>query len=332
VTGDLGNGKSTGDDTAAVAATAAALDATGKSDHPKKMTMSGLLELVKPKFTAEDCLPSAALAEFQTKALALKDPSNDVAEEFAASLRLANKIRSRLIEIPGAGQRLNFIFNCLTKSPPLLVLARDARLQLQIEVYRKSGLSRILANISDGSPAGLVLTALVTSLFIWTSVAFLIYAMVHKFDIGLASDIFFMNGPALAVISSAAFIGGVISIATRLQEFSRVRDLDPFAMFWTALLKPLIGVVLSFFILATLSGGVISFSFLSTEAIGDFTKPMPPDTLKAMYVLWMFGFLAGFSERFAWDFVNRAEGTVSGSKNQNGAQNGAVDPNKPRPA
>jgi len=39
-----------------------------------------------------------------------------------------------------------------------------------------------------------------------------------------------MNGRALAVISSAALIGGVISIATRLQEFSRVRNLDPFAM------------------------------------------------------------------------------------------------------
>ena len=35
---------------------------------------------------------------------------------------------------------------------------------------------------------------------------------------------------AAAVISSAAFIGSVISIATGLQEFSRVRDLDPFVL------------------------------------------------------------------------------------------------------
>jgi hypothetical protein len=30
-----------------------------------------------------------------------------------------------------------------------------------------------------------------------------------------------------------------------------------------------------------------------------------------LYVLWVLGFLAGFSERFAWDFVDRAQGVAS---------------------
>jgi hypothetical protein len=128
----------------------------------------------------------------------------------------------------------------------------------------------------------------------------------------IATDIFFMDGRAITVIVSAAFIGGVVSIATRLREFSRVRDLDPFAMFWTALLKPLIGVVLAMFILATLAGGVISFGFLDSDPFG-LTKPAPqPVAPKTLYVLWVLGFLAGFSERFAWDFVDRAQGVAAG--------------------
>jgi hypothetical protein len=264
----------------------------------------GLFERILGKRSAVDCLSQADINKFYGVALSLNKPNDEVAEESAAALRLAQKIRSRDIFIPNASARLGFILDCLKKKPPSLILARDARLQMQIEVYSKSGLvSRALAKISDGSSVGLVLTALVASTIIWAIMALLIHAAVNKFDKGLTSDIFFMNGRALVAISSAAFVGGVVSIATRLKEFSRVRDLDPFAMFWTAMLKPLIGVVLSFFILAALEGGVVTFSFLKTDKLSD------PQS-NALYVLWMMGFLAGFSERFAWDFVSRTEGIV----------------------
>lgn len=320
-------------------------------------TGDGWFGLLKPKQGAEQCLPVEEIVRFHQKALTLKDATNDVAEEFAASIRVAQKIRARDIYIPSAAERLNFIFDCLLLKPPLLVLARDARLQMQIELYRKSGwISRALARISDGSPVGLVLSALIASFVLWTILAASVYSLVHYLNVGLAGDVFFMNGRALAVISSAAFVGGVISIATRLQEFSRVRDLDPFAMFWTALLKPLIGVVLSFFILATLAGGVVSFGFLPQKGFAELAGPktvtvnapakpegtpaanaatpaaaaaqtsatsLSDDALKTLYVLWMLGFLAGFSERFAWDFVNRAEGATSTSSNGNRGGNTA---------
>jgi hypothetical protein len=89
------------------------------------------------------------------------------------------------------------------------------------------------------------------------------------------------------------------------------------------MLKPLIDVVLSFFILATLAGEVISFAIFPEDGLSDLAQTTLTDgALKTLYILWTFGFLAGFSERFAWDFVNRAEGTVSGSKGGNGAGNG----------
>src|SRR5262249_26264826 len=95
------------------------------------------------------------------------------------------------------------------------------------------------------------------------------------------------------------------------------RDLDPFAMFWTAMFKPLIGVVLALFILAILFGGVMSFGFLESNAFtliggSNLTDAQSATAQKALYVLFVLGFPAGFSERFAWDFVDRAQGVASG--------------------
>jgi hypothetical protein len=85
-------------------------------------------------------------------------------------------------------------------------------------------------------------------------------------------------------------------------------------MFWTALLKPLIGVILSLFIFATLVSGLVKFGFLDDKAFTDLLadpKSRVPD--KTLYTLWVIGFISGFSERFAWDFVNRAQSTLNGS-------------------
>jgi hypothetical protein len=245
------------------------------------------------------------------RALVLRKPAtNEVAEELSLALGIAQRIRDEGLAIDGAHPRLRFIFDCLLADPPLLILARDERLRLQVLLYQHSGwLSRWLAHISCGSPVALVLTALVASMLIW-SVVFLVLRLIGGIEGIAALDVFFMNGKALGIIAFAALIGGIISIATRLNEFSRVRDLDPFAMFWTALLKPLIGVVLAVFILATLAGNVISFGFLGADPLGLGAGKVVDE--KVWYILWMLGFLAGFSERFAWDFVDRAEGVAAG--------------------
>jgi hypothetical protein len=271
----------------------------------------GLLGLRATAPGAEACLTAAGMEELRSL-VRCKEVTNEVAEELSATLGLAQSIRSRDIYIEGAYDRLKFILDCLLAPKPQVILASDGRLRLQIEVYAKSGItSRALAYISAGSPTALVLAALLSSLVLWSCLVLAVRALVDT-DNRTATDIFFMDGRAIAVIVSAAFIGGVVSIATRLREFSRVRDLDPFAMFWTALLKPLIGVVLAMFILATLAGGVISFGFLDPDPFG-LTKSTPqPVSPKTLYVLWVLGFLAGFSERFAWDFVDRAEGVAEG--------------------
>jgi hypothetical protein len=240
--------------------------------------------------------------------------TDEIAEELTLTLGLAQRIRAGRCPIDSAYRRINFVFDCLLSNPSKLIEARSERLQLQFDTYRHStGLARLLALLSGGNPTGVLIIALVASFVFWMIVAVSIHWIVKQ-EIKLGADIFFMEGRALAVISSAAFIGGVISITMRLREFSQARDLDLSGLFLTVMFKPLIGVVLSWFLLATLAGEVISLGFLGkdpfTQAVSSSGSGIP---VKVIYALWILGFLAGFSERFAWDFVDRAEGIVVGS-------------------
>ena len=214
--------------------------------------------------------------------------------------------------IDDAAARLGFIFDCLLATPPKLALAQDERLRLQVENHRHAGwLTGTLAWVSAGSPVALVLLALGLSLVIWV-VAFAVLGLMAQVD--QESALRAVDMTALATVSYAAVVGGILSIATRLKEFSRVRDLDPFAMFWTALLKPLIGVLLTIFVLAALVGGVVSLgALLGDNAFDGYGTPegLSPQTI---HVLWVIGFLAGFSEHFAWDFIDRAQGPADGDQ------------------
>lgn len=269
---------------------------------------------------ADDCLTAEQLSALRTRTTTKSIADATVAEEVAAALRLGQGIRTANVYVENAFERLGFVLAWLLQDPPQLVLAKDERLNMQIELYRRSGgIRSLLARLSSGSSTGLVLAALLLSLAIWSGGIYLIQIFLgsERFS-GVAGDIFFMHGGGLSVITSAAFLGGVFSIATRLQEFSRIRDLDPFAMFFTALLKPLVGVVLALFLFALLVGEVVGIGFLGADPLQLRATPQPEAASlgalspKNMYVLWVLGFLAGFSERFAWDFVDRAQGLASG--------------------
>jgi hypothetical protein len=286
--------------------------------------------------SAEDCLPSCALNQLRVEAID-KPLSDDVAELISAAFGVGERIRSRNVYVEDALARLQFVVSCALQEKPQLILARDELLRVQFEIYQGSGfIIGRLARISSGSSIILVLAALLASLFLWGAVVVVIRLLVDGVRIfnflwfhlelsdrvsDLAKSVFFMDQRALLVIVSAAFLGGVVSIGTRLGEFAKIRGLDPFAMFWTALLKPLIGVTLSVFILNALAGGLVGFGFLGGNdplglvkngqqiAFGDTATV----SAKTAYILWVIGFLAGFSERFASDFVQRTEGIASGN-------------------
>ena len=69
------------------------------------------------------------------------------------------------------------------------------------------------------------------SLVIWMSAMAIVHLLVEYPLSDLARETFFMNGRAIVVVTSAAFIGGILSIATRLREFTDIHDINPFSMF-----------------------------------------------------------------------------------------------------
>jgi hypothetical protein len=270
--------------------------------------------------TSREALTADEMQALRLRALSKGQMAPAVEEEISIALEVAHRIRIRAgnSTIDAAYERLVFIMDCLLAQDPRLTLARDERLRLQYDIYRNAGfISRQLARVSASSSSALVICALASAVVIWIAVVMVVnFLSRHEFS-KLINDIFFMNDRALTVVVSGAFLGGVVSIATRLRAFSRVRDLDPLAMFLTAMFKPLVGVVLSIFILVTLAGNVVSFGFLG-DFLG-FANGQDPSSdyhipLQKLYVLWMLAFLAGFSERFAWDFVDRAQGLAQAKK------------------
>ncbi|MET4198734.1 hypothetical protein [Bradyrhizobium sp. LA6.12] len=310
-------------------------DRTEKPDYSFSKFKSWFFRSPRTLKNADDCLPSDALNQLRAEVVG-RPLSDDVAEMISAAFGVGERIRSRKMYIEAALQRLQFVVSCALQEKPQLVLARDELLRIQLEISQNSGyIGGRIARLSGGSSTVMVLAALLASLLLWglavVGVRLLLDGLVLDFfrfrlqlTSGLVSDlfknVFFMDQRALLVIVSAAFLGGVVSIATRLGEFAKVRGLDPFAMFWTAMLKPLIGVTLSVFILAALSGEIVGLGLLGKDPLGLVKNDQAiaigdAGTLsaKTAYILWVIGFLAGFSERFASDFVQRTEGIAGGN-------------------
>jgi hypothetical protein len=82
-----------------------------------------------------------------------------------------------------------------------------------------------------------------------------------------------------------------------VRSLSRRRTLDVPALFWTGLLKPVVGVAFALFVYALLKSGVL--------------KPGVADA-NLIYLYVVIGFIAGFSERFAPDLITRIEKQVGG--------------------
>ena len=225
----------------------------GTSDTPDAALVTVAAEF-RPA-VGQRALSDEEIAALRQRAAAA-ELTPDLEEELSVALGLAHELKG----IDDAAARLGFIFDCLLATPPKLALAQDERRRLQVENHRHAGwLTGTLAWISAGSPVALVLLALGLSLVIW-AIAFWALGVIAQVD--QQSALRAVDMTALATVSYAAVVGGILSIATRLKKFSRVRDLDPFAMFWTALLKPLIGVLLAIFVLAALVGGVVNFGAL----------------------------------------------------------------------
>ena len=119
-----------------------------------------------------------------------------------------------------------------------------------------------------------------------------------------------------------AFLGAIVSILVRLQEFERTRNVDLKLSFLTAFFKPYVGMVTGLFIVSALAIGIGQVGADIT-----FVPPGQADTAgwpghRVLYFLYAVGFLSGFSERLVADFVGMAEQRFRGQPRAGSASSG----------
>jgi hypothetical protein len=226
------------------------------------------------------------------------DLDEEVQYELARWLTVAATAKEQLL--PKLLPEARVAVAALLQKKPKLQLARTIRYRMEKELLLNNGwLTRHLVRFTDGNSVVLVgLGVLLTSLL-----GFIVYLLMPW----LMAQPYFRSLTLLGdkntlLIAEAAFLGGVVSIISRLREFSKLRDFDPVFLFLNALLKPALGIILGMFAYTSLKAGAV---------------PLDPELLsgeRSVYLLWMVGFLSGFSERFTSDIISRGEGVLGAKK------------------
>jgi hypothetical protein len=220
----------------------------------------------------------------------LETSAKDIGDGRGRAADAKQEFVQRLVRKAGAA------IPALVSDKPELVFARTLRIRAEMQMLRRNGWpSRLLVTLTDGSPTLLV--------GLGTLVAVLAGALIHLLWPWLSAkpyvqELVPLDATVAPMVAGAAFLGGAVSIMTRLQAFSRLRDFDPMFLFLNALAKPLLGVVFGLFAYASVKSGLLPLDKTTIEAA-------------TSYHWWALGFLAGFSERFANDLVSRGEGLAS---------------------
>jgi hypothetical protein len=188
----------------------------------------------------------------------------------------------------------------LLSDKPELVFARSLRVQAENGLLRHDGwMMRQLLRGTDGSP---VLTVCLGAFFAFFLGIGTHFAWAGLQEFAAASALVPFPPAHTSAVAGAAFLGGLVSILSRLTAFSRLGDFDHVFLFLNALFKPFIGVIFGLFAYAFWQSGLLPLD----KAV------LQPDLVP--YQLWTISFIAGFSERFANDLISRGEGMLPSRK------------------
>lgn len=188
---------------------------------------------------------------------------------------------------------LELALKSLASERPKLSFVRGLRTELELnsEMY-SHGLPRFIKKIAGPTPLSAMIAGLATTLIMSP----LVYAILFfLFSERLQN---FFDVATFSVLSGAAFLGGIVSLLSRLEEFAALRLYNPNLIFLTAYFKPFIGVALTIVVYAVFDLGLIQISGFNTNgAAAD----------KQFLLVWVIGFVCGFSERFTRDIVGHVE-------------------------
>jgi hypothetical protein len=219
----------------------------------------------------------------------------------------------------GDVQRLQYLklaLLAMDDGNPNLEFAKSLRREAEYNIQRtQRGLFRFVYVIAGTTPlgsllAGVVCTvaAMIVVLYVSLTLAYLLAPevtleipggapAVERLENEIAEGVYRDFDLMVPVILLAA-LGSLVSLFVRLDQFANVRVNDPFLTFCTGFFKPYIGIGFALFVFAVFKSGVIAVGGTRLDEIDPYTY-------------WALGFLCGFSERFASDFVARAENQLA---------------------
>jgi hypothetical protein len=207
--------------------------------------------------------------------------------------RSNDEILDRLVREAGTA------VSALLSEQPELVFARALRVETENELLRHNGLvKRTLIRLTDGSPLLTVCLGAFGALMLGLATHLAWYALQ---GFGPVKALVPFDPVQSSAVAGAAFLGGLVSILSRLKSFSRLGDFDHVFLFTNALFKPFIGVIFGLFAYAFWLSGLLP---LDPKLIANVTA----------HQLWVVGFLSGFSERFTQDLISRGEGILRAQK------------------
>jgi hypothetical protein len=188
---------------------------------------------------------------------------------------------------------LEIALKSLASERPNLSFVRGLRTELELnsEMYSR-GLPRLIKKIAGPTPLSAMIAGLSTTLILSP---FIYGILIFFFGDRLEN---YFSVTTVIVLTGAAFLGGVVSLLSRLEEFAALRLYNPNLIFFTAFFKPFIGVALTLFVYSIFDLGLIKVSGFNTDGV---------EADKQYLLVWVIGFLCGFSERFTRDIVGRVE-------------------------
>jgi len=196
------------------------------------------------------------------------------------------------------------VFDLLDAEKPNFVLVQRLVTNLMVaEIQLEGGLAGLIYKLCGPRPVTAMVAGLVS---IFAGFCFLLLLMfishtvLHRLGQAIDSikpilQLMDKLPPAhLLILLCSSFLGSVVSVITRIGviEASCYR---PLRIFIGVLFRPLISLAFALFIYAILQTGMVSFLGLSFKGG------------KGIAALWAVGFLAGYSERFAKDFISETE-------------------------
>jgi hypothetical protein len=231
-------------------------------------------------------------------------PASEVETEIANLIGVLTEMPRRL----ALDNRVHFELACdlLAADPPCLIAARTVRSRLTTANYRAApGFVRILAILAGNSRLSAAISALITVFLLGLAVIALMAAGHKALLRDIAATSVLMQSlhdgsvPLLIIAIHAAFLGGIVSILARIQDFLTDPAVAPPVIYVSVIRKPFLAATFVVLVFAVLKAGLVSIRGIELGG------PAAP------YLAWALGFLCGFTERLAEDFIDGAGEVLS---------------------